>query len=98
MGPIEYALFTEACRWKGSPLIGSPPVNPELDCLAEAIARTFLRQGFDDELIADFLFRIVGEVHGLEPEIKGRRKLRQMEQRLHVALGRGKKPSRESEM
>ena len=98
MGPIEYALFSEACRWKGSPLVGSPPVDPELDCLAEAIARMCRHHGFKGEQIAEFLFQIAGTVHELEPQFKGRRKLRRIEQRLLVALGRGEKPSRESGM
>lgn len=88
MGPIEYALFAQACRLDGHVLTSSPPVRAELDCLAQAISDTCRTHGMTDAITAEFLRMAATRVHVLEPEIKGRLALRRTEQQILQALGR----------
>lgn len=87
MGPIEYALFAQACRLDGNVLTSSPPVRAELDCMAQAISDTCRIHGMTDTVTAEFLRMAATRVHDLEPEIKGRKALRRTEQQILRALG-----------
>lgn len=98
MGPIEYALFAQACRLDGHVLTDSPHVNAELDCMAEAISETCKSYGMTDSLTVDFLRQAATRVHALEPEIDRRLALRRTERQILIAVGRGSKPAKESEM
>ena len=98
MDHIEYALFSQACRLQGHTLRNTPAVRPDLDCMAEAISRTCNRHGMNDEETAGFLLQAATIVHDLGPEIRKRKQLRRMEQRLLQLVGPPPEPNSEDLM
>lgn len=98
MDPIEYALFSQSCRLQGRTLRNSPPVRPDLDCMAEAISTTCRLHGMSDGQTAHFLMQTAAIVHDLGPEIRKRKQLRRMEQRLLQLVGPPPEPNSEDLM
>ena len=98
MGPIEFALFSQAWRLRGSVMLECPPIKPALDCLAEAITITCHDHGMSDAETAQFLLDAASRVHDLDPEIRHRRDLRRIERRMLHLLGQRPEPNSETEM
>ncbi len=98
MDHIEFALFSQACRLQGHTLRNTPSVRPDLDCMAEAISTTCNLHGMNDEETAAFLLQAATIVHELGPEIRRRKHLRRMEQRLLQLVGPPLEPNSEELM
>lgn len=98
MGPIEFALFSQACRLSGRVMLDTPPIKPALDCMAEALSITCQEHGMSEAQTAEFLLHAATRVHDLDPEIRDRRVLRRVERRLLHLLGQGPAPNSEADM
>lgn len=89
MGPIEHALIAAAYRMANGAIPSDlhQPVDPALDCMAEALQETCRLYGLQDPDIARFLMSLALRVGRLNSEIGERRQLREVEARLMAACG-----------
>jgi hypothetical protein len=99
---IEHALMVAAYRQaNGSPPPQSPPVEPALDCLCEALEHTCRLYGIDDAKLGAFLLSLALRVRRLAGETHGRERLRLVELQLQALLqlqpehGAEQRPDRE---
>lgn len=74
----------------GSPPPQSPPLEPALDCLCEALEHTCRLYGIDDAKLGAFLLSLALRVRHLAGETQQRQRLRQrlrqVERQLHGLL------------
>lgn len=70
----------------GMPPPQSAPVEPDLDCLCEALEHTCRLYGIDDARLGAFLLSLALRVRHLAGETQQRQRLRQVERQLHGLL------------
>ena len=89
MGQIEQALIAAAYRLANGviPEELHQPVDPTLDCMAQALQETCRLYGFQDHDTARFLMNLALRVGRLNSEIPQRQQLRELEARLMAACG-----------
>lgn len=96
--PIVHALITAAYRLSNGsiPQDQRLPVDPELDCMTQALHETCQVHGMGEDQIARFLLSFAIRFGQLQPEISKRLALRELEERLLASLGQAEPRLRET--
>lgn len=88
MGPFEYGFLMEGCRLRHGPDDGHPPVDPEIECTAQAVREVLIQHGLSAEQTVTLLLQIAARIHALEPQLRERRRLRRVERQMRRAIGK----------
>ena len=84
--PIEHALIAGAFRIAHGATPEGVTVDPELDCLSQAVHETCQRFGMSSDATARFMLSLARAVKRLQPEVQDRLELRRVERLMHASL------------
>ena len=84
--PIEHALIAGAFRIANGTTPDGVTVDPELDCLSQAVHETCQRFGMSSDEAARFMLSLARSVKRLQPDVQTRLELRRVERQMHATL------------
>ncbi len=84
--PIEHALIAGAFRIANGTAPDGVSVDPELDCLSQALHETCERFGMSSDDAARFMLSLARTVKRLQPDVQERLELRRVERQMHATL------------
>lgn len=84
--PIEHALIARAYYIANGTTPEGVNVQPELDCLTQAMHETCQRFGMSADEVARFMLTLARDLKRLQPHVDERLELRRVERQVRAAI------------